>query len=220
MLKSVIYDLDGTLLYTLEDLMNSVNHTMRYFNCPERTLDEIRQFIGNGVAVLLKRSAPTGTDEETLKEMMNVFKPHYLKHMYDNTCAYDGVIDMMREIKAAGFLTGIVSNKLDPAVKELDKLFFNGLTDSAIGAPPDAKKPDPTGVFMCLKDINSCPDEAIYIGDTDVDLLTAHNSNMKCIGVSWGFRGREFLENINCDYIVDKPSEVLPLLNRIRDKKA
>lgn len=217
MIKSVIYDLDGTLLYTLDDLTNSVNFTMRHFNCPERTIDDVRRFIGNGVAILLKRSAPKDTDEATLKEMLDIFRPHYLEHMYDFTRVYDGVIDMMTNVKNAGFKSGIVSNKLDPAVKELDKLYFKGLTDVAIGAPPEAKKPDPTSVYMCLDTIGCSQEESIYIGDTDVDIQTAHNSNMKCIGVSWGFRGRKFLEEYNCDYIIDNPSELLPLLNQLNN---
>lgn len=215
MIKAVIYDLDGTLLYTLEDLTNAVNYTMDKYNCPRRTIDDVCAFIGNGVQILLKRCAPEGTSQETLKSMFEDFRPFYLEHMYDNTRPYDGVLQMMKDVKDAGIKSGIVSNKLDPAVKELDKLFFKGLTDSAIGAPPEAKKPDPTSVYQCLKEIGLENTEAIYIGDTDVDIETAHNSGMKCIGVSWGFRGRKFLENLNCEYIIDEPSELLPLLNKI-----
>lgn len=215
MIKAVIYDLDGTLLYTLEDLTNSVNYTMDLFNCPRRTIDDVCAFIGNGVQILLKRCAPEGTDADTLKAMFEAFKPHYLEHMYDNTRPYDGVLKMMADVKDAGFKSGIVSNKLDPAVKELDKLFFNGLTNSAIGAPPEAKKPNPAAVFQCLEEIGIDNSQAIYIGDTDVDIETAHNSGMACIGVSWGFRGREFLEKLNCEYIIDSPEELVPLLLKI-----
>ena len=211
--NTVIYDLDGTLLYTLEDLMNSVNYALDHYGYPHRNIDEIRSFIGNGVAVLMKRSAPENCPEDELKVMLDIFRPHYLEHMYDTTGPYDGVINMMKEIHEAGYKTAIVSNKLDPAVKELDKMFFSGLTELAIGAPSHAKKPDPTSVLICINDLGSQVSESIYIGDTDIDIETAHNAGLKCIGVSWGFRGRKFLEEFNCDYIIDKPDELLPLLN-------
>lgn len=214
--NTVIYDLDGTLLYTLEDLMNSVNFALDHYGYPHRTLDEIRRFIGNGVAVLMKRSAPENCPEDELKIMLDIFRPHYLEHMYDTTGPYDGVINMMKEIHEAGYKTAIVSNKLDPAVKELDKMFFSGLTELAIGAPAHAKKPDPTSVLMCIDDLGSQVCEAIYIGDTDIDIETAHNAGLKCVGVSWGFRGRQFLEEHNCDYIIDTPDELLPLLSSLK----
>lgn len=213
--NTVIYDLDGTLLYTLEDLMNSVNHALDYYGYPHRNIDEIRRFIGNGVAVLMKRSAPESCPQKEIDTMLEIFRPHYLTHMYDATAPYKGVIEMMKEIHEAGIKTAIVSNKLDPAVKELNKIFFNGLTELAVGAPSHAKKPDPTSVLECIKDLCSTTSDAIYIGDTDVDIETAHNAGLKCIGVSWGFRGREFLEENNCDYIIDTPDELLPLLKTL-----
>ena len=213
--NTVIYDLDGTLLYTLEDLMNSVNYALDHYGYPHRNIDEIRRFIGNGVAVLMKRSAPENCPQEEIDIMLNIFRPHYLEHMYDTTGPYVGVIDMMKEIHAAGIKTAIVSNKLDPAVKELDKMFFNGLTELAVGAPPHAKKPDPTSVLECIENLGSTIKHSIYIGDTDVDIETAHNAGIKCVGVSWGFRGRDFLEKNNCDYIIDRPEELLPLLKNL-----
>lgn len=212
---TVIYDLDGTLLYTLEDLMNSVNYALDLYGYPHRNIDEIRRFIGNGVAVLMKRSAPEDCPEEQVKTMLDRFRPHYLEHMYDTTKPYDGVLAMMKRIHDAGFKSAIVSNKLDPAVKELDKRFFKGYTEMALGAPSGAKKPDPTGVFMCLEALDSAISEAVYIGDTDVDIETAHNAGLKCIGVSWGFRGRAFLEKHQCDYIIDSPDELPKLLEKL-----
>lgn len=213
--NTVIYDLDGTLLYTLEDLMNSVNYALDHYGYPHRNIDEIRRFIGNGVAVLMKRSAPENCPQEEVDIMLNIFRPHYLEHMYDTTGPYEGVIDMMKEIHTAGIKTAIVSNKLDPAVKELDKMFFRGLTELAVGAPSHAKKPDPTSVLECIDNLGSTIEHSIYIGDTDVDIETAHNAGIKCVGVSWGFRGREFLEKNNCDYIIDRPEELLPLLKKL-----
>lgn len=213
--NTVIYDLDGTLLYTLEDLKNSVNHALDLYGYPHRTLDEIRMFIGNGVAVLMKRSAPENCPKEQIDKMLEIFRPHYLEHMYDTTGPYDGVIKMMTEIHNAGIKSAIVSNKLDDAVKQLDNMFFKGLTEIAIGAPSNAKKPDPTSVLICINDLGSSVSDSVYIGDTDIDIQTAHNAGLKCIGVSWGFRGKKFLEEHNCDYIIDTPDELLPLLKSL-----
>lgn len=212
---AVLFDLDGTLLYTLEDLKKSVNYALDTFGYPNRSIDEIQAFIGNGIGALIKRSAPSGCTKETIAKLLDIFKPHYLEHMYDTTRPYDGVLDMMNEIHSNGYKTAIVSNKLDPAVKELNKKFFDGLTEMAVGTPVDKKKPNPESIFMCINNLNSSVKKSIYIGDTDVDIQTAHNAGIKCVGVSWGFRGRNFLKNHNCDYIIDNPSELLPLLKSI-----
>ncbi|MCQ2188625.1 MAG: HAD family hydrolase [Paludibacteraceae bacterium] len=211
----VIFDLDGTLLYTLDDLSNSVNYALEKHGYPQRTIEEVMNFIGNGVKVLMRRSGPKGLSEEKSKELLDTFRTHYLEHMYDNTRTYDGVMEMLREVKEAGFNSAIVSNKLDPAVKKLNEKFFKQYIDIAIGAPSDHKKPDPFSVLDCMSQLGTDVTNSIYIGDTDVDLETAHNAGLKCIGVAWGFRGRKYLEDISCDFIVDTPNEVLPLLKTI-----
>lgn len=212
---TLIYDLDGTLLDTLADLMNSVNYALDLYGYPHRNLDEIRRFIGNGVAVLMRRSAPKDCPQDKVDRMLDIFRPYYMEHMYDNTRPYEGVLSMMETVHLLGYKSAIVSNKLDAAVKELDKRYFHGLTELALGTPKDAKKPDPTGVFMALERLGSSKDESIYIGDTDIDIETAHNAGLKCIGVSWGFRGRQFLEDNKCDYIIDTPEELAKLLKEL-----
>ncbi len=209
---TIILDLDGTLLDTLEDLTNAVNNTMTHYGYPTRTLDEIRSFVGNGVAILLRRSAPMGTPEELFPEMLDYFRAYYKEHMYDHTAPYDGVLPMLADVHTQGFKTAIVSNKLDEATKELNHRFFLPYNELAIGTPAEYKKPHPYSVFDAIRQLGSTPEQAIYVGDSEVDLETAANAGIPCIGVSWGFRDRAFLEERGADYVIDAPEELLPLL--------
>lgn len=209
---TIILDLDGTLLDTLEDLTAAVNHTMTRYGYPTRTLDEIRSFVGNGVAILLRRSAPTGTPEELFPEMLDCFRTYYKEHMYDHTAPYTGVLPMLAELHSKGFRTAIVSNKLDEATKELNRRFFLPYNELAIGTPAEYKKPHPYSVFDAIRRLDSAPAQSIYVGDSEVDLETAANAGIPCIGVSWGFRNRSFLEDRGADYVIDCPEELVSLL--------
>lgn len=211
--KTVIFDLDGTLLNTLEDLYLSVNYALAAHNHPLRTIDEIRRFIGNGVAVLIRRSAPAGTSEEEAEALLDIFREHYLAHMNDHTCPYDGIMDMLSQLEKAGIRTAIVSNKVDKATKELNAMYFAPQITVAIGAPPDKKKPHPASVFTAMEELHAVPSETVYVGDSDVDVETAGNAGIDCIGVSWGYRGREFLANLGLKMIADTPEDLLTLLN-------
>ena len=214
-IKTIIFDLDGTLLDTLKDLQESVNHTLAHYHYPLRSLDEVRRFIGNGVRILLTRAFPEGTSEAMIEEALVIFRNHYSTHMYDNTCLYKGIDTMLSTLSNAGYRLAIVSNKMDSAVKELDLKFFNGMIELAMGAPKEHKKPDPYTVLEVMKAF-SCPaDECIYVGDSDVDIETAHNASLRCIGVSWGFRGRDFLDEHGADFIIDHPSELISLIQAI-----
>lgn len=208
----IIFDLDGTLLYTLDDLKNSVNYALNKNKMPERTIDEVKSFIGNGVRILMRRSAPQGTNDEMQEQLLSDFRTHYLAHINDFTRPYDGVTDMIKAANEAGYITTVVSNKLDPAVKMLCKKFFQDTLDDAVGAPPDHKKPDPRSVIDCLTKFDVMKERAIYVGDTEVDIETAHNAGIACVGVSWGFRGKDFLLKANCDYVIDKPDELLAVV--------
>lgn len=213
--KTIIFDLDGTLLYTLEDLMNSSNYVMEKMGYPLHDYNEYRYFIGKGIPVLLKKAAPEGTDDMSLKKCLDLFMPYYNKHMFDTTRPYDGIMDALNAAKFSGCRTAIVSNKADSAVKELSKLFFPAEIDLALGAPLSAKKPDPYSVFQAINALGSTVGDSIYVGDTDIDIKTAHNAGLLCIGCSWGFRDRKFLEDHGSDYIIDTPSSLLPLINSI-----
>ena len=208
--KTLIFDLDGTLLNTLIDLASSVNYAMRECGFNERTTDEIRRFIGNGVAVLIQRSVPDGISEEEYKKALDIFKTHYKENSRKNTAPYDGICDLLRKLKEAGYNLAIVSNKVDFAVKDLRDEFFNGLIDVAIGDSDATRtKPEPDMVYKAIEELGVDKESCIYIGDTDVDIETARNSGMDCISVSWGFRLRSELEECGATMIADCAEDIL-----------
>ena len=208
--KTLIFDLDGTLLNTLLDLASSVNYAMRECGFNERTTDEIRRFIGNGVAVLIQRSVPDGISEEEYKKALDIFKTHYKENSRNNTAPYDGICDLLRKLKEAGYNLAIVSNKVDFAVKDLRDEFFKGLIDVAIGDSDATRtKPEPDMVYKAIEELGVDKESCIYIGDTDVDIETARNSGMDCISVSWGFRLRSELEECGATMIADCAEDIL-----------
>lgn len=212
MYKAVIFDLDGTLLDTLRDLYNSVNHALRTFGFPERTIDEVRRFIGNGVKKLMERSTPEGTDEETNAKCLDCFRAHYLEHMADNTAPYDGVNELIAKLREKGVRTAVVSNKLHSAVVDLCKDYFEGI-EEAIGVSVEAeRKPNPVNVLKVLDLFGITAEECIYVGDSEVDVQTAHNAGVKCIGVTWGFRDEAELKENGADFIAHNADEVFNLI--------
>lgn len=213
MINTIIFDLDGTLLNTLEGLKNSTNFALKKFNSPEITLEQTRSFVGNGVRKLIERAIPNGEKNPDFEKCLNTFKEHYSKTMYQKTVAYDGIEDMLTELKKRGIKTGVVSNKFDTAVKELCKNYFDGLIIVAIGESPNVrKKPAPDSVLKAMKILGAKPENTLYVGDSDVDIQTAKNSNLKSVGVTWGFRDRELLEKEGADFIINTPCELLELI--------
>lgn len=208
--KTIIFDLDGTLLNTLDDLTGSVNFALRKCGMPERTIDEVRRFIGNGVRMLMKRSVPQGTDDERYREAYNAFTAHYAENSRNLTAPYDGICELLKNLKTQGYKLAIVSNKIDFAVKDLRDEFFDGIIDVAIGDSDDtANKPAPDMVFKAVKELDADIESCVYVGDTDVDLETAANSGMDCITVSWGFRSRAELEGYGSEMIADTPTDIM-----------
>lgn len=208
-----IFDLDGTILYTLVDLKNSMNFTLKKFVFPERTLDEVRRFVGNGIKNLIIRAAPKGTDEKTIDEMFEVFNEHYAVHCNDNTKSYDGIDELLKKLKEQKVKTAVVSNKADYAVQTLVKKYFDGLFDYAVGEKQGVrKKPCPDSVNEVLRVLDTPKEAAVYIGDSEVDVATAKNAQMDCIAVDWGFRDREVLINSGATLIV---SDAAALYNEI-----
>lgn len=209
MYKAVIFDLDGTLLNTLGDLHAAVNFALKSFGFPERTLDEVRRFIGNGVKKLMERSTPENTDEETNERCLDCFREYYLQHMADTTAPYEGVNDLIAGLREKGIRTAVVSNKLHPAVVGLCEDYFKDI-DCAIGVSvEEERKPNPVNVLKVLRHFDLTAEECIYVGDSEVDVQTAHNASLKCIGVTWGFRDeRELIEN-GADFIAHNTEEVM-----------
>lgn len=209
--KAVIFDLDGTLLDTLEDLKDAVNAALRSQRLPERSLEEIRNFVGNGIVKLMERAVPEGREHPAFDDIMKEFRAYYGEHCQDKTSTYPGIIDMLRRLRDSNIRTAVVSNKADFAVRELIPVYFDGLIDTAYGENEAAgigKKPSPDMVRQALHDLDCEEECAVYVGDSDVDLQTAANAGMDCIGVSWGFRGREFLQQHGAKVIIDEPSEL------------
>ncbi len=213
MYSLVIFDLDGTLLDTLDDLFNSVNFALRSFSFPERTKDEVRSFIGNGVKKLMERSTPNGTDEKTNESCLNVFREHYLSHLRDNTAPFKDVSALLSALKEKGIKTAVVSNKLHTAVEALCDDYFPDLIELCLGVSTESeRKPCPVNVIKALDFFGETTDTAIYVGDSEVDVQTAHNANIKCIGVTWGFRLREELEKAGCEFICDTCEEIAKIV--------
>ena len=183
--SAVIFDLDGTLLNTLMDLYNAVNHALRVFDYPERTVDEVRRFIGNGIVMLIKRAVPQGTDELRQKEVLAEFTAYYELHKTDFTEPYDGIIDVLGIIRENKIKTAVVSNKHNDAARKLTADYFGeliGYTQGKLdGFPP---KPDPSSLIYTMNKLSCGADETLYVGDSDVDVLTAHNAGIRCAGVT------------------------------------
>ena len=213
MYSLAIFDLDGTLLDTLSDLHTSVNFALRSFGFPERTIDEVRAFIGNGVVKLMERSTPDGTDEKTQKQCLDVFRKHYLEHMSDTTAPFEGISELLERLKEKGIKIAVVSNKLHKAVEELCESYFPGLIDKAVGVSvEEERKPSPINVVKTAEYFETELEDCIYIGDSEVDVQTAHNAGLQCIGVTWGFRSKESLLMNNCDFIAETADEVYGLI--------
>ena len=214
-INTVIFDMDGTVLYTLDDLKTATNVILRQYGYPERSLDEVRQFVGNGIRKTIERAVPADVAEnqDLIDLMFTDFQKYYDVHCLDETRPYDGILELMDALKAKGYKMAIVSNKVDTAVKELNQHFFGDRVPVAIGEKPGVKKkPAPDTVFAALEELGSTKEESVYIGDSDVDFNTALNSDMPCISVLWGFRDRDFLESMGASTFVQKPEDILGLL--------
>lgn len=208
-----IFDLDGTLLSSLDDLAASTNYALRWAGMPERTTEEVRMFVGNGVKLLMERAIPDGLQNPRFEEVYAKFREHYLKHNLDRTHPYEGVIGMLRELKRRGKKLAIVSNKFYAATQELVRHFFADTIEVAIGERENIrKKPAPDTVLEALRQLGAPKEGAVYVGDSDVDVMTAKNSGLPCISVLWGFRDKEFLIKHGATLFVEKPQEILAKL--------
>lgn len=192
--KLVIFDLDGTVLDTLGDLFNSVNFALKSCNLPERSLDEVRTFVGNGIRRLIDLSVPENTALSITDSVFDAFKAHYKEHSCDNTKPYNGITELLRELKEKGILTAVVSNKADFAVKSLADKYFDGLFSYISGEKEGIpRKPAPDMVQNAINYFGIESYEAVYVGDSEVDIMTAENSGLDSIIVTWGFRDKETL---------------------------
>lgn len=205
-----IFDLDGTLLSTLEDLAASTNYALRKNGMPEHSIDEIRMFVGNGVKKLMQRAIPNGENNPKFEQTYALFRQHYLDHDLDTTHPYEGIPELLAELKRRGKHLAIVSNKFYTATQELARHFFPDTIEVAIGERETIKKkPAPDTVIEALKQLGVTAERAVYIGDSDVDIMTAKNCNLPCISVLWGFRDKNFLIEHGGTTFVHHPKEIL-----------
>ena len=211
--KAVLFDMDGTILDTLEDLKSAVNRTLREFSMPECSLEQIRCYVGNGALRLIERAVPTGTSPEKIQEVLAWYKDYYDKNSIISTCPYPGINELMTELKERGMKLAVVSNKPDSTVRELAERFFPGLFQCAIGQQDSiARKPAPDMLYLAVNEMGTQLSDCVYVGDSEVDIITARNAGMDCISVLWGFRTLEELAQSQPQCVVHTAQELLEKL--------
>ena len=202
--KAVLFDLDGTLLNTLDDLTASVAHAMTAMGLEPRTKDEVRAFVGNGARVLCEKCLGEGAAQAKVDELQARFQAHYRDHLNDATAPYPGIVDMLMALRARGVKRGVVSNKFSAASQAVCALYFGDLIDAVVGEEPGVrKKPAPDSLLTVMARLGATPDECAMVGDSPQDMLAAKAAGCRSIGVTWGFRSREALEEAGADVIVD-----------------
>lgn len=215
MYELIVFDLDGTILNTLDDLADSLNAVFKNLGYPERTIEEVRCFVGNGVLKLIERAVPVGTSNEDIIKTFKHFSEYYQGHCAIKTKPYEGIIEVINNLRSRGYKTAVVSNKIHPAVLSLCNDYYNGLFDVVLGEKPSVpKKPHPDMVEYVLNELQVSKEKTIYIGDSDVDIVTAQNTGIECIVVDWGFRSKEFLIQHGAKTIVSKPQELLEIFKK------
>ena len=214
MYETIVFDLDGTLLDTLDDLTDSVNASLEKFNLPKRTKNEVRACVGNGIAKLVQRAA--GEENKALwQDVLTEFKKHYAVHCADKTAPYEGILPLLRALKARGIKTAVLSNKADFAVKSLAGTYFEGLLQAAVGENEEAgirKKPAPDSLFAVMQAFGVTKEETLFVGDSEVDIQTGKNAGVDCVSVSWGFKDEEFLQANGAEKIISRPMQLLESL--------
>lgn len=214
MKHAVIFDLDGTLLNTLGDLRAATNHALEVRGLPPHSMEEIRQFIGNGIRLLICRAMPEGTPEAEIDAALDDFKTYYAAHIHDRTVPYDGIPQLLTALRKRGIQVAVLSNKIDSASQQLIEYFFPGKTDVVFGEHVGVpRKPDPTSCRMVMQQLGVQPEQVLYVGDSGTDMQTAKNAGLYAVGVTWGFRSKEVLLEYGADVLVHRPEQILQILD-------
>lgn len=214
MKHAVIFDLDGTLLNTLGDLRAATNHALEVRGLPPHSMEEIRQFIGNGIRLLICRAMPEGTPEAEIDAALDDFKAYYAAHIHDRTVPYDGIPQLLTALRKRGVKVAVLSNKIDSASQQLIEYFFPGKTDVVFGEHVGVpRKPDPTSCQMVMQQLGVQPEQVLYVGDSGTDMQTAKNAGLYAVGVTWGFRSKEVLLEYGADVLVHRPEQILQILD-------
>ncbi|MBP3523006.1 MAG: HAD-IIIA family hydrolase [Clostridia bacterium] len=215
-IKAVIWDLDGTLLNTLDDLAASVNAALAMNGMPLRSTQEVCAFVGNGIRRLMMRAVPGGEANPAFDKALEDFTRHYGAHSRDRTRPYDGILEMLDKLSEAGVKHAIVSNKIDFAVKALSRAYFGERMCAAIGDDPSrARKPAPDSVLAAMREMGVTAQETVYVGDSDVDVLTARNAGVACVAVLWGFRDEACLRAAGAERLARTPDELREIIGRL-----
>lgn len=210
MYELIVFDLDGTLLDTLDDLHAAVNAALAEFALPLRTKDEVRSFVGNGISLLMERAV--GKARSDFADVLTAFKEYYAAHCAERTRPYDGILDLLSALKEKGKKLALLSNKADFAVKQLAEVYFKGVFDDVVGekeAEGIRKKPAPDSLFLVMERLGSAKETTLYVGDSEVDIQTANNAGVDCLSVTWGFKDKAFLAEHGATNFADTPCEAL-----------
>jgi len=211
MKTGILFDLDGTLLNTLDDLTDSVNHTLVQYGCPERTPQQIRSYLGNGARQLIRLALPGGESEDYIDRVLADYQRYYTAHSQIKTCPYEGIVEALKAI-GEKYPIAVVSNKPDGPAKLLCAQYFPGVY--ALGEASDCpRKPAPDMLYKAMKAIGV--DRCLYVGDSEVDVVTAKNAGAKCLSVLWGFRDRADMEEVGGQYFCEKPADLLMKLEEL-----
>lgn len=212
-IDTIIFDLDGTLLNSLEDLHACFNHAIEHFGYPSRNIEEIKSFVGNGIKKAIERALPHEVSSEELDKITDYFREYYKDHMLELTKPYDGVIDLLINLKSKGYKTAIVSNKYDDAVKKLSENYFGNLIDIAVGEGYGVRrKPEIDGILKAIEILDSKLENCIFVGDSDVDIMTSSNAEIPCISVLWGYKDKEFLISKGAKHIAETTKDIEKIL--------
>ena len=212
----IIFDMDGTILDSLKDLQAAVNFSMKKHGFPEKTYEEMKWLLGRGMPYLIHHALPEGTDEETYQKAFDDFLSYYAEHDEDTTAPYEGIPEVVKALKDAGFRIAVNSNKNDREAGVLAEHYFPGLFDFVLGSRPEIeKKPSPEGVNLIEKEFGVDKSKTIYIGDSDIDLQTALNSEVQFIGCHWGFRGKDFLLKNGAKHVAEKPADLVKIVQAL-----
>lgn len=215
MIKAIIFDMDGTVLNTLDDIWVAVNHALKQKGLPSKSQDDIKKAVGNGAFKLIERIVPRSYSLEETKDLFHSYQAYYDAHSAVYTKPYEGILELLKKLKKKGFLLGVVSNKFEHLVQGLNTDVFMNLFDVAVGEVKGIPiKPAPDMVFKALDILNVAPNESIFVGDSEVDMDTAFHAHVTSVGVTWGFRDEALLREHNADYIIHHPNELCDVLEK------
>ncbi len=214
MIKGIIFDMDGTILNTLTDITQSVNHALTLFHLPTKTESDIKLAVGNGALKLIERVTPETFTKEQIHDVWKVYQTYYDQHSSDHTGPYPGIMELLYKLKAKGLKLAVVSNKFEHLVQSLNIEMFKGYFDASVGEVKGIPiKPDPAMVFKALHILDLNPEEVLYVGDSEVDIITAQNAHLTSVGVTWGFRSEALLRSHHADYIIHHPIDLLSIIS-------